>query len=98
MSRSICSIDGADGVWHLANEGDVSWAELARKAAAAMGYPEELVEDCLTADLPLAAARPSYSVLGTERGQRLPALDDALSRFVAERRRQRRRPSRGTAA
>jgi dTDP-4-dehydrorhamnose reductase len=91
-------IDGADGVWHLANDGDVSWAELARRSAAALGYPEDLVEDCLTADLGLAAPRPAYSVLGTERGQRLPALDDALARFVAERDRQRRRPSRRTAA
>ena len=91
-------IDGADGLWHLANDGDVSWAELARKAASAMGYPDDLVEDCLIEDLGLAAPRPSYSVLGTERGQRLPALDDALARFVAERERQRRRPSRGTAA
>jgi len=24
-------IDGTDGIWHLANEGDISWSELARK-------------------------------------------------------------------
>jgi hypothetical protein len=58
-------IDGADGVWHLANDGDASWAELARKSAAALGCPEDLVEDGLTADLGLAAPRPAYSVLGT---------------------------------
>lgn len=28
-------IDGASGIWHLANDGDVSWSELARKAAVA---------------------------------------------------------------
>jgi dTDP-4-dehydrorhamnose reductase len=91
-------IDGADGIWHLANEGDVSWSELARKAASATGYSGHLVEDCLTEELGCAAARPVYSVLGTDRGQRLPALDDALARFVAERDRQSRRPCRGTAA
>jgi len=78
-------IDGADGIWHLANSGDVSWSELARLAAIALGYPDDLVEDCRTAALELPAPRPSYSVLGTERGQRLPPLDDALRRFVAER-------------
>jgi dTDP-4-dehydrorhamnose reductase len=73
------------------------WDE-ARKAASGMGYPEELIEDCLTDDLSLAASRPSYRVLGTERGQRLPALDDALARFVTEREHQRRQPPRGSAA
>jgi dTDP-4-dehydrorhamnose reductase len=91
-------IDGADGIWHLANDGDVSWSELARKVASAMGYSSDLVEDCLTEELGYAAARPVYSVLGTDRGQRLPALDDALARFVAERDRGLRRPCRGTAA
>jgi dTDP-4-dehydrorhamnose reductase len=80
-------IDGADGIWHLANDGDVSWSELARKAAAALGYPEAMVDECETAALRLPAVRPGYSVLGTERGQRLPPLDDALSRFFHERER-----------
>jgi len=91
-------IDGADGIWHLANEGDVSWSELARKAASALGYSNDLVEDCSTEELGLAAVRPAYSVLGTDHGQRLPALEDALARFGAERARHLRRPSRGTAA
>jgi dTDP-4-dehydrorhamnose reductase len=91
-------IDGADGIWHLANDGDVSWSELARKAASALGYSNDLVEECSTEELGLAAARPAYSVLGTHRGQRLPPLDDALARFVAERNRPLRRPCRGTAA
>ena len=91
-------IDGANGIWHLANDGDVSWSELARKVALATGYSNHLVENCLTEELGCAAARPIYSVLGTDRGQRLPSLDDALARFVAERDRQIRRPSRGTAA
>jgi dTDP-4-dehydrorhamnose reductase len=79
-------IDGASGIWHLANDGDVSWSELARKAAVALGYPESMVDECVTAALGLPAVRPAYSVLGTERGQRLPPLDDALRRFVSERR------------
>ena len=77
-------IDGADGVWHLSNDGDVSWSELAGKAASALGYSNDLVEECLSEELGLAAARPAYSVLGTNRGQRLPELEDALARFVAD--------------
>jgi dTDP-4-dehydrorhamnose reductase len=78
-------IDGVSGLWHLANEGDVSWSELARNAAAALGHAEARVDKCVTAALRLPAVRPAYSVLGTERGQRLPPLDDALRRFVSER-------------
>jgi dTDP-4-dehydrorhamnose reductase len=93
-------IDGAHGIWHLANAGDVSWSEFARQTAHALGYRDHLVEECRTAALELPAARPSYSVLGTERGQRLPPLDDALRRYADERHdlRCRLSPHRGTAA
>ena len=89
-------IDGANGIWHLANDGDVSWVELARRAAAASGYSGDLVDECLTATLGLPAARPLYSVLGTERGQILPPLDDALRRFFKERQRQAPMPGQHT--
>ena len=78
-------IDGAAGIWHLANDGNVSWSELARLTAATLGFPDHLVDECSTPALELAAERPAYSVLGTERGQRLPSLQDALRRFGAER-------------
>ena len=77
-------IDGASGLWHLANQGDVSGSELARRVAAWSGYSDELVDECPTATLRLRAARPLYSVLATERGQILPALDDALRRFFED--------------
>jgi dTDP-4-dehydrorhamnose reductase len=80
-------IDGAHGLWHLANDGDVSWAELTRRVAVASGYSDDLVDECLTAALGLRAVRPLYSVLGTERGQILPSLDDALRRCLRERQR-----------
>jgi dTDP-4-dehydrorhamnose reductase len=78
-------IDGARGIWHLANEGDVSWSELARRAAVASGYSDHRVDE-RGMRVPRPAPRPRYSVLGTERGQLLPPLDDALGRFVKERR------------
>ena len=77
-------IDGAAGIWHLANEGDVSWAELGRRVALLAGYPEDRIVDG-DPGLRLAAPRPAYSVLGSERGQLLRPLDDALARFFADR-------------
>ena len=77
-------IDGAAGIWHLASAGDVSWAELGRRVAVLAGYPEESIEEHDPALTP-AAPRPAYSVLGSERGQLLRPLDDALARFLADR-------------
>jgi dTDP-4-dehydrorhamnose reductase len=79
-------IDGASGVWHLANEGAVTWAELARRAAeAAAVTPDRLLDPRPARLLGLVAPRPRFSALGTERGQLLPPLADALVRYVRHR-------------
>jgi dTDP-4-dehydrorhamnose reductase len=36
-------VDGESGIWHLANEGAVTWAELARQVARLGGFDEALV-------------------------------------------------------
>lgn len=78
-------IDGERGVWHLANGGAVTWAELARRAAAVAGLDASGIEPVATADLQLPAPRPLYTALASERGWPMPSLDDALGRYVAER-------------
>ena len=78
-------IDGERGVWHLANEGALTWAGLAERAAALAGLDASGVVPRPTAALKLAARHPPYSVLGSERGTLLPTLEDALSRFIRER-------------
>jgi dTDP-4-dehydrorhamnose reductase len=77
-------IDEERGLWHLANDGAVSWADLARRVAEQVGLDASNVEARKTADLQLAARRPLYSVLGSERGLLLPSLEDALSRYLRE--------------
>jgi dTDP-4-dehydrorhamnose reductase len=78
-------IDGETGVWHVANDGAVSWAAFARHGAAAAGVSTRRLRECRLADLRLPAPRPRYSVLGSDRGRLLPPLEDALARYVAER-------------
>jgi dTDP-4-dehydrorhamnose reductase len=78
-------IDRERGVWHLANTGAITWANFARLAAARAGLDPGLVEARPTAFLRLAAPRPVYSVLGSERAQLLPSLEDALGRYLNER-------------
>ena len=78
-------IDGERGIWHLANSGAVTWAELARRAAQVAGLDASGVQGCATRALDgTTARRPNYSVLGSERGALLPSLDEALARYVSE--------------
>ena len=77
-------IDGASGVWHLANQGAVTWEELARVAAQRAGVATATLEDCSTRALRLTARRPLYTPLGTERGQILQPLEDALECYLRD--------------
>lgn len=77
-------LDGTSGIWHLANVGALTWADLARLAAERAGLSAAGVVGCPIESFGLAAARPRYSVLGSERGQLLPHLEDALDRYLRE--------------
>ncbi|HEV2130941.1 MAG TPA: sugar nucleotide-binding protein, partial [Longimicrobiaceae bacterium] len=77
-------LDSESGIWHLANPGAVSWVELARTAAELAGVESYHLEARPTDTFGLAAARPRYSALGSERGTLLPSLHDALSRYLGE--------------
>lgn len=75
-------IDGEAGVWHLANEGAVSWAEFARMAADVAGLDAGLVVGRPADQLGQRAARPRYAVLASERGRMMPSLQDGLARYI----------------
>jgi dTDP-4-dehydrorhamnose reductase len=75
-------IDGASGLWHLANAGAMTWAELARDAARRAGLDAARVDGCPTSALRLRAERPRYSALASERAALMPPLGEALDRFV----------------
>jgi dTDP-4-dehydrorhamnose reductase len=77
-------IDGASGVWHLANAGQTSWAQFAHSAAGLCGVDAAGLQACSHRDLSQAAMRPCYSVLGTEKGQILPTFDTALARYAID--------------
>ena len=77
-------LDDEQGIWNLANEGEISWYDLAREVAAAHGISHEkivLVND------PLPAARPAYSALGTEKSRMMPSLSAGLQTYFTEIRR-----------
>ena len=76
------AIDRERGIWHLSNGGEVSWGELALRAAERAGVDASRLELRTGAQLGFAAARPAYCALHSERGVLLPKLDDALGRYL----------------
>lgn len=78
-------IDGERGIWHLANAGAVSSEGLVRQAAEACNVSPRTLVPCLAADLRLAAPRPAYSALASERARLMPPLPDAIARYARGR-------------
>jgi dTDP-4-dehydrorhamnose reductase len=77
-------VDEERGIWHLANVGRVTWADLAEAAARQAGVSTRGLHRRPAAELHLAARRPRTSVLASERGQVMPRLEDALERYCLE--------------
>lgn len=85
---------GATGILHLTNQGRTSRYELARTACNLAGIDPHRVSHVTGDEYPTRAARPRYSVLGTERlsdlglsplrrwDEALESLIDALSRLA----------------
>jgi dTDP-4-dehydrorhamnose reductase len=76
-------IDGETGLWHLANEGALTWAEFAVRIGRACGLDERLVVPVPAKVLDWPAARPASVPLASTRGRLMPTLDDAIDRFAA---------------
>jgi dTDP-4-dehydrorhamnose reductase len=76
-------LDRERGVWHLANQGALSWLDLARCAAHLAGISSARLVRVSWRAAGLAAVRPAFSALTSERGIFLPTTDDALARYVA---------------
>jgi dTDP-4-dehydrorhamnose reductase len=68
-------VDGETGIWHLTNQGAVSWHELAKEAATAARLDRKLVRVS-------EQEEPVDTSLTSERGLLLRPLDEALSDFV----------------
>jgi dTDP-4-dehydrorhamnose reductase len=77
-------IDGESGIWHVATEGEVTWAQLAQRVAERAGLDPLRVLGRPLRHLRLLAPRPYYSVLRSRRARLMPPLETALDRFFNE--------------
>jgi len=66
------------------NSEAVSWHTFARRLALAAGLNARKVVAASATGLGWRAARPAYVPLEATRGARLPSLESAIARFVAE--------------
>jgi dTDP-4-dehydrorhamnose reductase len=84
-ARELVDGERPYGVWHLAADGECSWADFAEAIFADEGL-DCRVRRITTAELARPAARPAYSVLRTERADapRLPNWRDGLRACLAE--------------
>jgi dTDP-4-dehydrorhamnose reductase len=79
-------IDEEKNIWHISNTGEITWYDLACEVAGRAKLNKKLVQPRSLQTMQYPAPRPYYSVLKSEKGMHLPALDSALERFFADRR------------
>ena len=84
-------VDREKGIWHLANEGSISWSDLAFDIAERFELDHSLIHPVSGSELNYPARRPSYSVLGTERGQLMPPLEQALNEYFHKKKTENRK-------
>jgi dTDP-4-dehydrorhamnose reductase len=70
-------IDGETGIWHLANQGAISWHGLAYTVAQEAGVPTELL-------VRVADDSMRVTALTSERALIMPPLESAIQRFLRE--------------
>ena len=77
-------VDGDTGIWHIANPGEITWADLAVTATDLAGLDPSNIESVPMSATGATAPRPPYTALSSRRGRMLPPLRDALRRCIAD--------------
>ncbi|MDQ6610604.1 MAG: sugar nucleotide-binding protein, partial [Bacteroidota bacterium] len=77
-------MDDESGIWHLANNGEISWADLAYEVAGRFRLNRQYICSVTNRELDYKAQRPLYSVLSSSKGILLPTLEEALKNYKQE--------------
>lgn len=77
-------IDGEEGIWHITNPSEISWAKFAQTTAEMAQLNTSFIKTVPANEMGFIAERPSYSALSSERGILLPTLENAIDRFLKE--------------
>ena len=77
-------IDDEVGLWHLVNQGGISWAEFAVEIGSAMKLRSELIDKQPIGAMGWTARRPRHAPITSERSLIMPTLESAIERFAWE--------------
>jgi dTDP-4-dehydrorhamnose reductase len=77
-------VDGERGLWHLTNEGETTWFDFARRAAATVDLSAALVTPATAAEVWPGVTRPRFSALASVRARLMRSVDAALAAWAAE--------------
>jgi dTDP-4-dehydrorhamnose reductase len=77
-------MDDECGIWHLCNNGQTSWIELALTVAERCRLNLKLIKSKPLNQFGFKAKLPAYSVLSSERGIILSPLDNAIDRYLQQ--------------
>jgi dTDP-4-dehydrorhamnose reductase len=77
-------IDNEAGVWHLSNEGLVSWKQFAMLIANKAGYDSQLIQGINGLELAQKATHLKDAMVNSSKGFLLPTLDNAINSFFGE--------------
>lgn len=78
-------IDGEEGIWHLANQGNVSWADFGKSVALQAGFDPHMLEDWYQKQQVQATSVPrQFTVLASEKSHMMPPLTSAVTRYLKE--------------
>ena len=77
------------GVYHYTNEGVCTWFDFAQRIMQ-LGHRHCIVQPVTTAEYPVKATRPNYSILSKEKikttyGLAIPSWEEALSRCLSKK-------------
>ncbi len=78
-------VDDESGIWHITNQGEITWKDFGEEIAQRCGLNRELVNGKPGEEMEWKATRPKYSALHSGKGIFMPSLDNALSRFSWEK-------------
>lgn len=78
-------IDEESGIWHLSNQGSLTWADFASEIILRGGMEQKSFQTKKLLQMKWKAKRPMYSVLHSEKGMKLPSLENALHRYFEEK-------------
>ncbi|MEO6814754.1 MAG: family 1 glycosylhydrolase [Ginsengibacter sp.] len=78
-------IDEEKGIWHLTNDGMLTWCDFAEEVALRGGYNNKNIIPRLQTEMKWKAKRPVYSALESEKGIKLPSLQSAINQYFEEK-------------